>query len=91
MGTIWYTSINEWTAQKCYDLQICYQSLMKHSQLLAVNVYFYMLDSSIPYLICSMNAHYRGLTSVDWFIEEQEKNIVTIETASHNYYQSSRA
>ena len=60
------------------------------SQLLEANVYFYMLDSSIPYLMCSMNACHHGLTSVDWFIEEQEKNIVTIETASHNYYQSSR-
>ena len=55
MGTIWYTSINEWTAQECYDLQICYQSLMKHSQLLGVNVYFYMLDSSILYLMCFRN------------------------------------
>ena len=60
------------------------------SQLLGFNGYFYMLDSSILYLMCSMNTHHHGLTSVDWFIEEQEKNIVTIETASHNYYQSSR-
>ena len=89
METIWYTLINEWTAQECYDLQICYQSLMKHSQWLGVNVYFYMLDSSIPYLMCFRNTTSCN-TSMDWFIEDQQKNIVTIDTASHNDYQSSR-